>query len=175
MKRCCASLTSHDLFISAFILISFIVVMEKGACEPGLKWDSLLKQCISLETMGLTPSGEWHFWADLLDQCKVMCFYVELDAFVVLVVPPPVVKSVMSTRGPDESWPTIGPSMWICVSLVMSGSVLVLLLLFIIYRRHSRTSQNTGKIQDYIMHYHKSLFQPMNNKNTDSQSESIRL
>uniref|UniRef100_A0A8C1UTI3 Uncharacterized protein n=1 Tax=Cyprinus carpio TaxID=7962 RepID=A0A8C1UTI3_CYPCA len=33
------------------------------------------------------------------------------------------------------------PSVWICVGLVVSGSVLVLLLWFIIYRRHSGTSQ----------------------------------
>uniref|UniRef100_A0A8C1PHU1 Uncharacterized protein n=1 Tax=Cyprinus carpio TaxID=7962 RepID=A0A8C1PHU1_CYPCA len=32
------------------------------------------------------------------------------------------------------------PSVWICVGLVVSGSVLVLLLWFIIYRRHSGTS-----------------------------------
>uniref|UniRef100_A0A8C2ERB7 Tumor necrosis factor receptor superfamily member 13C-like n=1 Tax=Cyprinus carpio TaxID=7962 RepID=A0A8C2ERB7_CYPCA len=56
-------------------------------------------------------------------------------------VPPPV----LSTRGPDESWSTISPSVWICVGLVVSGSVLVLLLWFIIYRRHSGTSQLTGQ------------------------------
>lgn len=52
--------------------------------------------------------------------------------------------SVLSTRGLDESW-SISPSVWICVGLVVGGSVLVLLLWFIIYRRHSRTSQSTGE------------------------------
>ncbi|KAK2916981.1 hypothetical protein Q8A67_001355 [Cirrhinus molitorella] len=91
--------------------------MDRIACDPGMKWDSLLKRCFSLEYLGLISS----------------------------TVPPPMLKSVLSTRGPDESWSTISPSVWICVSLVATGSVLVLLLWFIIYRRHSRTSQNTDE------------------------------
>lgn len=91
--------------------------MERRACGPGSQWDSLLKLCISHKSLGLTPSA----------------------------VPPPVLKPVLSTRGLDESWSTISPSVWICVGLVASGSVLVLLLWFIIYRRHSRTSQSTGE------------------------------
>ncbi|KAF4116458.1 tumor necrosis factor receptor superfamily member 13C-like isoform X2 [Onychostoma macrolepis] len=90
--------------------------MERKACAPGSQWDSLLKHCISHKSLGLTPS-----------------------------VPPPVLKPVLSTRGLDDSWSSISPVVWICVGLVASGSVLVLLLWFIIYRRHSRTSQSTGE------------------------------
>lgn len=70
------------------------------------------------------------------------------DDFDSVADPPPMLKPVLSTRGPDpdESWSAISPSLWICVALVASGSVLVLLLWFIIYKRHGRTSQNTGKI-----------------------------
>ncbi|XP_048037534.1 tumor necrosis factor receptor superfamily member 13C-like [Megalobrama amblycephala] len=93
--------------------------MEKRSCPSGYRWDSLLRNCISLETQGLTPSAD----------------------------PPPMLKPALSTSGPgpDEPWSAISPSLWICVALVASGSVLVLLLWFIIYKRHGRTSQNTGE------------------------------
>ncbi|KAG1966955.1 hypothetical protein F2P79_002594 [Pimephales promelas] len=105
------SFTSHDLSV----LLSFIsAVMEKRLCASGLGWDSLLRQCISHESLGLTPSA----------------------------LPPPV----LSTRGPGQhqSWLAISPVVWICVGLLASGSVLLLLLWFIIYKRHLKTSQNTG-------------------------------
>ncbi|XP_077058633.1 uncharacterized protein LOC143711169 isoform X2 [Siphateles boraxobius] len=95
--------------------------MGKRSCASGSHWDSLLRICVPLESLGLTPSP----------------------------VPPPV----LSTRGPGpgpgpgqhQSWLAISPSVWICVGLLASGSVLVLLLWFIIYKRHTRTSQNTGE------------------------------
>ncbi|XP_039543574.1 tumor necrosis factor receptor superfamily member 13C-like isoform X2 [Pimephales promelas] len=96
--------------------INFIsAVMEKRLCASGLGWDSLLRQCISHESLGLTPSA----------------------------LPPPV----LSTRGPGQhqSWLAISPVVWICVGLLASGSVLLLLLWFIIYKRHLKTSQNTGE------------------------------
>uniref|UniRef100_A0A671P5S6 Tumor necrosis factor receptor superfamily member 13C-like n=1 Tax=Sinocyclocheilus anshuiensis TaxID=1608454 RepID=A0A671P5S6_9TELE len=40
----------------------------------------------------------------------------------------------LTPSGLDESWSSISPSVWICVGLVVSVSVLVLLLWFIIYR-----------------------------------------
>ncbi|KTF82435.1 hypothetical protein cypCar_00021765 [Cyprinus carpio] len=100
------------------------VVMERRACDPGSQWDSLLKHCISHRSLGLTPSA----------------------------VSPPVLEPVLNTRGLDESWSSISPSVWICVGLVVSVSVLVLLLWFIIYRRHSRTSQSTAGEKDSTPH-----------------------
>lgn len=98
-------------------------------------------------------------WVTLLSRSvQDAVFYVELDAFIALAVPPPVLKPVLSTGGLDESWSSISPTVWICVGLVASGSVLVLLLWFIIYRRHSRTSQSTGKVQDCITHFHYESF-----------------
>lgn len=69
VKQCCVSLTSHDLLITFSSVLS--VVMERRACAAGSQWDSLLKHCISHKSLGLTPSGEWHSWAD---QCKMVCF-----------------------------------------------------------------------------------------------------
>uniref|UniRef100_A0A8C1URV6 Uncharacterized protein n=1 Tax=Cyprinus carpio TaxID=7962 RepID=A0A8C1URV6_CYPCA len=129
------------------------VVMERRVCPPGSQWDSLLKHCIPHKSLGVTPSGECRL-SRSAGSAQDGVFYAELDAFVVLAVPPPV----LSTRGPDESWSTISPSVWICVGLVVSGSVLVLLLWFIIYRRHSGTSQLTGQ-KDSTPHTPRSIEQ----------------
>ncbi|XP_052407223.1 uncharacterized protein LOC127952613 isoform X1 [Carassius gibelio] len=102
------------------------IVMERRACAPGSQWDSLLKYCVSHRSLGLTPSE----------------------------APPLVLKPVQSSRGLDESSSSssssssISPSVWICVGLLVSVSVLVLLLWFIIYRRHTRTSQSTAGEKD---------------------------
>ncbi|XP_043083615.1 tumor necrosis factor receptor superfamily member 17-like [Puntigrus tetrazona] len=91
--------------------------MNRRPCSSGYKWDSLIKFCVSQSSGPLTPAA----------------------------VSPPVPKPVMSNRDQPESWSSISPSTWICVGMVTSNSVLVLLLWFIIYRRHSRTSQSTGE------------------------------
>uniref|UniRef100_A0A672KBB5 Uncharacterized protein n=1 Tax=Sinocyclocheilus grahami TaxID=75366 RepID=A0A672KBB5_SINGR len=89
-----------------------------------------------MERTACAPDSQWdsllklcisHKSLGLTPSAQDGVFYVELDAFV--------------------SWSTISPSVWICVGLVASGSVLVLLLWFIIYRRHSGTScgQNPSK------------------------------
>ncbi|CAM4323097.1 unnamed protein product [Leuciscus chuanchicus] len=90
-------------------------VMENRSCASGFRWDSLLRHCISLESLGLMPA-----------------------------VPPPVLSTRSPGPGQHQSWLAISPGVWICVGLLAGGSVLVLLLWFIIYKRHTRTSQNTG-------------------------------
>ncbi|KAI7807455.1 tumor necrosis factor receptor superfamily member 17-like isoform X2 [Triplophysa rosa] len=94
--------------------------MERRACAPGSFWDSLLKHCISSEPVGLRPSSA------------------------ITDVPVAIVKQVLSSGGPVEPRPAVSPSVWICVGLVMSASLLVLLFWFIIYKHHHRTSHNTG-------------------------------
>ncbi|KAK7166979.1 hypothetical protein R3I94_001394 [Phoxinus phoxinus] len=96
--------------------------MEERPCAAGSRWDSLIRRCFPLESLGLTPSA----------------------------VPPPV----LSTRGPaqHQSWLSISPGVWICVGLLAAGSVLLLLLWFIIYKRHARTSQNTAGEKDTTPH-----------------------
>ncbi|XP_056309029.1 tumor necrosis factor receptor superfamily member 13C-like [Danio aesculapii] len=94
---------------------SVFSAMEKKPCPAGSSWDPLLRRCFSQNALGPT------------------------------VAPPPLPKPVLSSRAPGISWLVFSPSVWICVGLLLSGSVLVLLLWFIIYRRHHRTSQNTGE------------------------------
>lgn len=98
--------------------------MDRRSCAPGFSWDSLLKLCIPPETAGLKPSSP------------------------ITDVPVAVVKPVLSSGGPVESWPAVGLGVWICVGLVMSGSLLVLLFWFIIYKHHNRTSRNTAGKED---------------------------
>ncbi|XP_022524133.1 tumor necrosis factor receptor superfamily member 13C-like isoform X1 [Astyanax mexicanus] len=50
--------------------------------------------------------------------------------------------AVRNTRAPAQSWVEVAPSVWICVGVVLSSSILALLLWFIIYRRHKH---NAGK------------------------------
>ncbi|XP_055051083.1 tumor necrosis factor receptor superfamily member 17-like isoform X1 [Misgurnus anguillicaudatus] len=98
--------------------------MERGSCASGSFWDSLTKQCISHTSYELRSS--------------------------ITDVPTAVVKSVLSGRDAGESWSAVGLSVWICVGLVVTGSLLVLIFWFIIYKHHSRTSQNTaGQKDDY--------------------------
>ncbi|XP_056608265.1 tumor necrosis factor receptor superfamily member 17-like isoform X2 [Triplophysa dalaica] len=94
--------------------------MERRTCAPGSDWDSLIKHCRPSEPVRLRPSKP------------------------VTDVPVAVVKHVLSSGGPVEPRPAFSPSVWICVGLVMSASLLVLLFWFIIYKHHHRTSHNTG-------------------------------
>lgn len=56
-----------------------------------------------------------------------------------------------TTTAPPEYFPVISVSVWICVVVVVSGSILVMLLFVIIYRWHVRHSLSTGKSKDIIM------------------------
>uniref|UniRef100_A0A673MKU5 Uncharacterized protein n=1 Tax=Sinocyclocheilus rhinocerous TaxID=307959 RepID=A0A673MKU5_9TELE len=80
-------------------------------------------------------------------------FYVKLDAFV--------------------SWSTISPSVWICVGLVASGSVLVLLLWFIIYRQHTGEGSRRINIPLLCVKQEEEALSPWPHVNSQAQEVPI--
>ncbi|KAL7883332.1 hypothetical protein SRHO_G00009900 [Serrasalmus rhombeus] len=78
-------------------------------CDPGQRWDALVKDCIHKETQPVTVVNT---------------------------------LTVLKTKAPALPWTAFSPSLWICVGVILSISVLALLLWFIIYRRYTH---DTGK------------------------------
>ncbi|KAL6460904.1 hypothetical protein MHYP_G00308700 [Metynnis hypsauchen] len=83
--------------------------------------------------MDKKPCGSGQRWDGLVKDC------IHKETQPVTVVN---TLAVLRTKAPASSWTAFSPSLWICVGVILSISVLALLLLFIIYRRHTH---NTGK------------------------------
>ncbi|CAL1588765.1 unnamed protein product [Knipowitschia caucasica] len=85
--------------------------MSKRICEAGLRWDSLLKECMPLDMRQRRPTTT--------------------EPLITALVPQIHTAAVEQTAG-------VQPALWLLVLLAALGSILTLLLWLFLYRRHSR-------------------------------------
>ncbi|AWP18579.1 Hypothetical protein SMAX5B_005754 [Scophthalmus maximus] len=99
--------------------------MVKKNCSAGQKWDTLVNDCVSREkTLTKTEPPTEPPLPAIVDQVRNTAPATQVDAVTAL-----------------------SPALWIFVVLATVGSILVLALWFVIYRRQTRPSSTPGEAE----------------------------
>ncbi|GAA6215579.1 uncharacterized protein LOC120783744 [Lates japonicus] len=152
-KKTCPAGQKWDSLLNTCISTETKTTAKK-TCPAGQKWDNHTKTCVPSETKPIVrkdcPAGQ------SLDNHTNTCVPSKTEpATVNALLPsepplPAVVGQVIETAPAIQDSPSVmvlSPALWIFVVLATVGSILVLVLWLIIYRRQTRLSSTSEDVE----------------------------